>query len=353
VDEAGAIWDEISCSEIQGMVDRMFGSGTFSFSDYVMQIMQGKLPFSPESFIQTVYNGIVDNLAQERKLYLYLILIAVVGAILSNFTSLLQGKQVADTAFYVVYILFFSVLMSAFAEVAQIAESTLGQLLDFIKVLAPSYFTAMAFSQGAMASGVYYQFTLAMITIVNYVLVQFALPAIHIYFLLRVANQLSNQDMFTKMAELIHDAVKFVMKTMFGVMMGINVVQGMVLPLTSRFENSAALKIAGAIPGVGTTISSVASTVLCAGALVKNSVGAVGVLVVVFYCGVPLIRLVASRFLFQFTNALIQPVSDKRVTACIGAVVEALRLLAYAVFVGCMMFVVSIALMSTMTGSGQ
>lgn len=282
-------------------------------------------------------------------MYVYLVLIAVIGAMLSNFTSLLQGKQVAETAFYAVYMLFFSLLLTSFIQIAGIAGDTLTQLLDFMKVLSPSYFMTMAFSQGALSSGVYYQFTLIMITLVDFVLVKFALPAIHIYFLLRIANQLSKQDMFTKMSELIHDVVKFVMKTMFGIMMGLNVIQGLVVPITSQLESSAIIKLSGAIPGVGSTISSVTSTILLAGNLVKNSVGAVGIIAVLFYCGIPLLRLVVNRFGFQFIGALIQPVSDSRITACIAAVVESMKLLTYAVFVGCMMFVVSIALISAMT----
>lgn len=349
MEEAEGVWDEVSSEEIQQMMDQMLGDQSFSFSEYVSSLIRGEFPVSLESAIRTIGEGLAANLVEERKLYVYLILLAVIGAVLGNFASLLQGKRVAETAFYVVYLLFFSVLLSAFTQVAEIAENTLTQLLDFMKVLAPSYFMTMAFSQGAMTSGVYYQFTLAMITLVDLVLVKFVLPAIHIYFLLRIANQLSKQDMFTKMAELIHDIVKFVMKSMFGIMMGMNVIQGLVLPVTSQLESSAAVKLTSAIPGVGNTISSVTSTILCAGTLVKNSVGVAGVIAVVFYCGIPLLRLVISRFLFQFSNALIQPVSDTRVVACIGAVVEALKLLTYAVFVGCMMFVISIALMSAMT----
>lgn len=349
MEEAEQVWDEISSAEIQRMMDGMLGSQSFSFSEYVTSLVHGQLPVSLEEAIRTICNGLAANMIQEKKLYVYLILLAVIGAVLGNFASLLQGKQVADTAFYAVYLLFFSVLLSAFTQVAGIAEDTLTQLLDFMKVLSPSYFMTMAFSQGTVTSGVYYQFTLLMITLVDYVLVKFALPAIHIYFLLRIANQLSERDMFTKMAELIHDTVKFVMKTMFGIMMGMNVIQGLVLPVTSQLEHSAAVKLSGAIPGVGNTISSVTSTILCAGTLVKNAVGVAGVFVVLFYCGVPLLRLVVSRFLFQLSNAVIQPVSDARVVSCIGAVVESLKLLTYAVFVGCMMFVVSIALMSAMT----
>lgn len=353
MDETDAVFDEISCDEIQNMMNQMLGDNTFSFSDYVTKLMHGQIPFSLENSLQTVLNGLAANLVQERKMYVYLILIAVIGAVLGNFSSLLQGRQVAETAFYAVYLLFFSVLLTSFVQVSQIAENTLTQLLEFMRVLLPSYFMTMAFSQGAAATGVYYQFALSMITIVDYVLLKFIFPAIQIYFLLRVANQLSKQDMFTKMAELIHDVVKFVMKAMFGIMMGVNVVQGLVLPITSQLESSAVIKMSGAIPAVGNTLSSVASTVLCAGTLVKNAVGVTGVLAVAIYCGVPLLRLVISKFLFQLTNAFIQPISDSRVVSSIGAVVSALELLIYAVFVGCMMFVISIALMSALTSVGH
>lgn len=349
MEEADRVWDEISSVDIQEMMDRMLGGSTFSFSEYVTSLMHGQLPFSIESVLRTVIDGLAANLQQEKKMYIYLILIAVIGAMLSNFTSLLQGKQVAETAFYAVYMLFFSLLLASFTRIAAIAGDTLTQLLDFMKVLSPSYFMTMAFSQGALSSGVYYQFTLVLITMVDFVLVKFALPAIHIYFLLRIANQLSKQDMFSKMSELIHDVVKFVMKTMFGIMMGLNVIQGLVVPITSQLESSAVIKLSGAIPGVGSTISSVTSTVLLAGNLVKNSVGAAGIIAVLFYCGIPLLKLAVNRFGFQLIGALVQPVSDSRITACIGALVESLKLLTYAVFVGCMMFVISIALMSAMT----
>lgn len=349
MEDTEAVLGELSCREVQEMMDEMLGDRSFSFAGYVEKLVQGQLPFSVENVAYNLVQGLAANVMQERRMFLYLILIAVVGAILGNFSSLLQGKQVADTAFYAVYLLFFSVLLTAFSATVSIAENTLTALLDFMKVLSPAYFMSMAFSQGAMASGAYYEFTLVMITVVDWVLVKFALPAIHVYFLLRIANQFSERDIFSKMAELIRDTVRFVMKTMFGLMMGFNVVQGMILPMTSKIETSAVVKLGGAIPGVGNAVSSAAGTVLLAGNLVKNAVGVTGVIAVIFYCGVPLLRVVLHRFLFQLTGAVIQPVSDKRMVACVSAVVEALQLITYAVFVGCMMFVISIALVSTMT----
>lgn len=349
MEQTEEIFDEISCDDIQGMMDQMLGQNSFSFADYASRLMQGKIPLSFENIVQTIINGFAANIAQEKKIYIYLILIAVIGGILGNFANLLQGGQVASTAFYAVYLIFFSVLISAFAQISLIAQNTLEELLEFVKVLVPSYFTAMVFSQGTAGSEVYYQFTLCMITVVDYILVQFALPAIHVYFLLQIANQISPQDMFSKMADLIHDVVKFVIKAMFGIMMGLNVIQGLIVPVTTKLEQSAVIKMTGVIPGVGSTVSNIASTMLCAGTLVKNAIGVAGVFAVLIFCGVPLLRLVIHKFLFQLTNAIVQPVADQRIVQCITAVAESVWLLTYAVFVGCMMFVISIALMSAMT----
>ncbi len=349
MDEANEILGEISYTEIQEMLNDMLGDDSFSVADYLTTLLQGKSPVSFSGVCQTIFNGVLDHLVRERQLYLSLIFIAVLGAVFSNFSKLLQGKRVAETAFYVVYLLFFSSFLTLFLETSQLAAETLTKLLEFMKVLFPAFFIAMGFTDSALAAGAYYESVLAVILLVDLVLLKFAFPAVQIFFMLKIADQFSEQKMFSKMAELIRDIVNFVMKTMFGLVMGFQVIQGLLLPVSSKVETSSVIRLSGAVPGVGNAISSIANTLLCAGTLVKNSVGVVGVIAVAFYCGIPLLKIISSRFLFQMTGALVQPVSDPRITGCFGAAVESMKLLVYALFVGGMMFVLSITIISVMT----
>lgn len=341
--------DEISCEQVQGFVDDILGKDTFSFQEYVRQIMTGQSPVSAEGVVRMLLDGVGVSMAQAKKTYLMLFLLAVIGAVIHNFSKLLQGKQVAQTAFFAVYLLLFSVLCTSFVNISQMAEEKMQQLLEFMKVLSPAYFTSLALSQGGITSGAYYEFVLVMITIADYILVQFVLPALHVYFMLRLANEFSEQELFSKMADLIRDVVKFVMKTMFGIVMGLNVIQGLILPVSSKIETSAAVKVAGAIPGVGNTISTIANTVLCAGGLVKNSIGVAGVLFIALFCGVPLLYLVISKWIYQLMGAVLQPILDKRVLSCFGAMEESIGLLLYCLFVGTMLFIVTISMISVMT----
>lgn len=349
MDDVQGFMDELSYEQIQDMMDRILGQQSFDFSDYVGGLVNGTHAGSAKEILHTVCQGLFSNMVQDKRMILSLLMIAVIGAVFTNFSKLLQGRQVAQTAFLAVYLLFFSVLSASFCQVTQLAADTMENLLDFVKVLVPAFFISMSFSQGAAASGVYYEFTLAMIAVVNYVLVKFALPAINLYFFLQVSNYLSEEDMFSKMAELVRDLVKMVMKTMFGVMMGMNVIQGLIVPVTAQVKNMAVVRMSGSIPGVGNTISSVAQTILCAGTLVKNAVGVSGLVVVFIICAVPLLHMVLNQLLYQMVAAAIQPVSDQRLVKSLEGTVSAVRLLVYAVGVGAMMFITSIAMISAMT----
>lgn len=349
LDSAQGFLEELSYEQIQDMMDHILGKGNFDFAGYVGDLVSGKQSGSIGYILHTIVQGAFADLIQDKRVILSLFLIALVGAVFTNFSKLLQGKQVAQTAFFAVYLLFFSVLSASFAQVTQVAQATLENLLGFIQVLVPAFFISMSFSQGGAASGVYYEFTLAMIAIVNYVLVKFALPAINLYFFLQVSNYLVEEDMFSKMAELIRDGVKLAMKTMFGVMMGMNVVQGLIVPVAAQVKNMAIVRLGGSIPGVGNTFSSVAQTVLSAGTLVKNAVGVTGVVAVFLICAVPLLHMVLDQFLYQLVAAAVQPVSDPRLVKGLSGTVEAIRLLVYAVGVGAMMFITSIAIISAMT----
>jgi len=341
------ILDEISGDEIQSVLDTLMGNSSISFMDYVASIIQGKVPFDPADMGRQLIQSVFGNIGQQKSMLLYVLLLAVIGAVITNFSKLMQGKQVATTAFYGVYLLLFSVLTGAFMQASTLAVQTLSGLLEFIKVLTPAYFISMSFASGAGA--VYYEFTLVIVAVIDLVLVKILLPAINVFFLLQLANELSEEEMFGKMAELVKDLVTLALKTMFGIMMGINVIQGLIVPVSAELQNSTLIKAGGAIPGVGNTISTVTNTVLVAAKLVKNAVGVAGVIAVFLLCAVPLLKLLFWQFGYQLVAAVVQPVSEPRVIRCLGAIKESLALLVRAVAFGAMLFIASILVISSMT----
>lgn len=343
------IIDAISYEEVQQALDQLLAENSFSFAGCVEKIVRGEIPFSLDGMWEIIRETLFEGIIQDREMLVTLILLVLTGAILANFSELVQGKEVANMSYYVVYLLFFSIVFRGFIHLNQTAETTLTGMLDFMKVLAPTFFLSMTFSEGVTASGAYYQFVVVMITVVEYILVWVILPMIQMFFVLQMTNQFLEKDMFSKMAELIRDVIRFILKLLFGVMMGFEIIESLILPLTSEIEKSAVVKLSSGIPGVGGMASGMLSMVLCAGTLVKNAIGVVGIIGMLIFCGLPLLKLLLQKFVYQFLGAMLQPVSDQRIIRCFQAMSDTVLLLAYTVFVGSMMLVLSVALISMMT----
>ena len=88
-----------------------------------------------------------------------------------------------------------------------------------MKVLSPAYFIFISFTKVAGLGTGYYQLAIVMITVADGILLNFVIPGIKVYFWLQIANHLSEEDMFSKMADFVKDIISFVMKTMSIILM--------------------------------------------------------------------------------------------------------------------------------------
>ncbi len=340
--------EDISYDSIQELLDRILGSSSFDFGEYVAQLVNGDTSIDFVQFLGYVGQGLLQGLKEQKNLFVLLIILAVFCGLFTNFARMFQGKQVADTAFYVTYVLLFSSLAASFYRIQDVASTAVESLLEYMKVFVPSYFIAMSFSNGAQCSSAYYQFTLVVIAGLQYLLVYLLLPCVRIYFLLVLANHLSEEDFLSKAQELVATFVRWSTKTMTAVVIGMNVIQSMILPVTGQIRKSAALKATSFIPGIGGGANAVAETVLSAALVVKNAVGAVGVFGIVVICAIPLARLIVYSLAYQCMGAVLQPVSDKRIVGTISGVAMSIRLLLYLVGVGALMFILSITVMTSL-----
>lgn len=348
--DTGQVCDDIDYQEIQNVVDDITGqSSQFDFKEYVGAFIRGEKPFSLSVLWKDMLDGIRMQFANDKNTVIRLLSIAVIAAVFTNFSRVFGSNQVAETGFYVTYLLMFAVLTTSFLAASSLAVRTLSLLLDFMKVLLPTYFLTIAFSAGARTSLVFYESTLFMISAVDLILIKIILPVIQIYFVLVLANNLSKEDMLSKLTELLEMIIQWTLKTLMGAVIGFNVIQGIIVPAADYVKNSAFMKAAGVIPGIGNALGSVTETVLGAGVLVKNAVGAAGLVVIVIICAIPLLKLAVYALIYKFGTALVQPISDKRILNCMNASVQSARLLLYTVGIGAVLFLLTIAIISSTT----
>jgi stage III sporulation protein AE len=164
-----------------------------------------------------------------------------------------------------------------------------------------------------------------------------------------MANNLSKEDMLSKFTELLETIINWGLKTLLGVVIGFNTVQGLITPVSDKIKKSMVLKAAESIPGVGDIFSGAAESVIGAGILLKNAIGVAGVVVIVSLCTVPVIKLAVMTLIYKVSSAAVQPISDKRMLKCISASADACLLLLQTVLVGAILFVITITIVAATT----
>lgn len=337
-------------SEIQDVIDDVLSSkDKISFKDYIMKLIQGGSTFSFQQILEDIKTGIKNEIKANLGILTSLISVAIIAAVFTNFSFAFQNNQVAETGFYVSYLLLFSILTVSFVGASQIAKEALEAVLSFMKALIPTYFLAVTFSSSATTSTVFYQATLYLITFVDLLLIRLVIPLINIYLIISMANNISKEDLLSKLGDLISMIIKWLLKTLLAAVVGFNAIQGLILPVADNVKKSVLLKAAGAIPGVGDVLGSITESVIGAGVLLKNAIGIAGVVIILVICFVPILKLVITTLIYRISSAVVQPISDKRMLNCVSSSAEAASMLLQTVIVGAVLFLLTITIVAATT----
>ncbi len=341
--------EEIDCEEIQKVMEDILAETSFDFKEAMESAISGESVLSKENLFNAVLKTVGQAFSTEKSMITRILVIAVIGALFVNFSNVFRSGQVADTSFFVTYLLLFSAMSVSFYNISQTASVALENLLEFMRALLPAYFVAVTFATGSSTSFVFYEISMVLVMVVEVVLVKLVIPMIHIYFVISLVNYISKEDYLSKAAELLETLIKWLLRSLLGITTGYNFIQGMVVPAAGHLKNSMVVKTARLIPGIGNAVGSVAESVLGAGILVKNAVGAVGILVIVMIISVPMIKIGFYCILYKLGAAIIQPVSDKRILECLEGAGRGGALLLYLVFAGSTLFLLTIAIIMAST----
>lgn len=343
-------YDDFDYTQIQDIIDNVsLSNKNMDFKSYVNGLVTGEEPFSFKNIFTDLKDSVKNEISGNLNMIIKLIGIAIVAAIFTNFSNIFQNNQVAETGFYIAYLLLFTLLASTFLVASNIASTVLSAVLHFMQALIPTYLLSIAFCAGSSTSLVFYESTILIITIVDAVLIKIIIPMINIYMVIVLANNLSKEDLLSKLADLLSFLVKGALKSLLAMVVGVNTIQGLILPVADSVKSSLLLKTSSAIPGIGNSLESVTKTVLGAGVLVKNAIGVAGLMVIVIICVVPIIKLGIITIIYKIGTAVVQPISDKRIISCIDSTAEASKLLLNTVLTGAILFILTIAIIVATT----
>ena len=318
---------EINLADVQKMLDDFMGADSFSVKEALIKLTRGERAFSKEAVQEFVYRFFFYQLNQEKELFVKLILLILLSAVFTSFAEVFENNQIGDISFFVVYLLFFTILMDSFSKMSSSLEKTISWMTEMMKGLAPAYYMTVCAASGAASAVVFYEGVLLMVWGIQWLLLTVLLPASGMYVLLQLVNSLSREEMLGKMAELLNTAVSWGLKSLLAAVVGLQIIRNLVAPVMDSVKRGLLSKAAGALPGVGNAVNMVTELVVTSAVLVRNCLGVVILVVFVLIGAGPMLHYGILSLLYRLLAAVAQPVSDRRMVRALGTMGEGCALL--------------------------
>ena len=343
--ETGVL-SEMDLNGIEQAVDGLLEDTDFSFSEMLRRLMSGEEALGTDTLVELIVQVLTGTMAGQKRVLMQLIVLVLACAFLSNLSSLFSDGQLWETSFYIVYLLAFVLLVGAFQSVSQNLTVTIRGLVEFMKVLTPAYYLAVAAASGASTATMFYQIVLVVIGAVEGLIVTLILPAVHVYVLLALINHLSKEEFLSHMTELLETGIEWALKTSLGILVGLQIIRSLIAPALDAFRRTLIGKTASAIPGVGNAVNAVTEMVIGSAVLIRNCFG-VTAIVVLFLAGLyPVLELLVTGLAYRVLAAFSQPVCDKRICNCLATVGKGYGLLLKVLLTVEVLFLMTIAILA-------
>ena len=167
-------------------------------------------------------------------------------------------------------------------------------------------------------------------------------------FVLQFANNLSEEHKIDNLCKLLKQWTVWLQGIIITSFIALLTIRG----ITSTTIDAVALKttkfaVDNFIPIVGKAFSDAITSVAGYSLIIKNAISGIGLMVIILIILYPIIKMVLMTFIYKMSAALVEPISDKRITSTIAATGDSLVLLLSCVLSVSLMFFVLLAIMAS------
>lgn len=302
--------------------------------------------------LKTLSNATTSFLFKEVKTALSfsisIIVVAIMCSLIKNLQSAFSSEGISNIAFFACYSILIIILSKSFLVSINIATDIIKGLSNFMVAILPVLVMMIGsiggFAQAATMDPIIIGATLIIPRIYTTIII----PLILISFVLDFTNNISNEFKIGNLCKLTKQITIWIQGIILTIFIGLLTVRG----ITSSTIDAVTLKTAkfaidNFIPIVGKAFSDAIASVAGYSLIIKNAVSSIGLIIIVIMMLYPIIKLLLITFVYKLTAAVIEPISDKRITSSLTSAGNSLILLMSCVLSVSLMFFVLLAIMAS------
>jgi stage III sporulation protein AE len=337
IEEIRKFWDDI----VENYGGYLPESQKGSFMDFV----KGEKKFSIEQWLQGLAKFLFHELIANGKLLGTLIMLTIFCMLLQSLQNAFEQSTVSKVAYALIYMVLIILALNSFRVAISYTEEAIQTMISFIIALVPLLLALISVSGGVLSAAFFHPIIIFLMNTSGLLIQYVVLPMLFLSALLSIVSTLSDHYKVTQLAELLRKTSIALLGVFLTVFLGVISVQGASSAVADGITIRTAKFVTGNfIPVVGRMFTDATDTVISASALLKNTVGIVGVIMLLLIAAFPAIKVLSLAFIYKFAAAILQPLGGGPVIQCLDIIGKSVIYIFAALAIVSLMFFLSLTI---------
>lgn len=345
--------DEIDFSGLQDIVLEFQSQNTNIFSinnikEKIYSIISGENAVEYDSLLACLLSSLVEMILKYMPLLSVIIAIGVLSNLLNGIKSKFSEKSVGDLIHLVCFMAVVVLMIGIITNLSTTSGKSIQSMVSQMNAVFPILLTLMTALGAHACVGVFQPIVAILSTYVAEFFHYLIMPLFLFSFVFNIISNLSSSVKLNKFSEFISSLFKWGVGLVFTLFFAIFTIQGISAgSFDSISIRTAKFSIKSYVPVMGGYLSDGMDLILSSSVLIKNSVGVVGLLLIISTVLNPVIEIVVCSLLLKLVSAILEPLGDSRISNFLSGTSKSIIMLSTCILAIGFMYLISIGLVMT------
>lgn len=320
--------------------------GSISIGELIKDLALGRKKLTYSDIMKDFKSLLWQEVQYSYGLLIQLFVIAVLCGIIENLTSTFENTSIGDIAYFTCYIVVVIIVFTNLLHILNIGKKAIDNMVRFMQIIFPSLLAFILATGGVTTAAMLQPAFMFVIGLIGAFLKNTMIPLIFLSTIFSIITNLDQGLSLAKLNKLVKSISTWILGITFTILIGVMVIQGV---MTTTFDGisirTTKYAIESFVPIVGGLFSKTVDTIIGYSIVVKNAVGIAGLLVIVLICLIPCIKIFALLIIYRLSGAIIELISDKRISNCLDDMAGIMSILLITVLGTAIVFFLTISIM--------
>ncbi len=281
-----------------------------------------------------------------------ILIIIIIHSIFKAIIENLENSSSSQIAYFIQYIAIVTVIINSFVSILDITQNSINEIINFMNMLTPIFVSLLIMTGNFITTNVMQPLLLFAINFIGNFTNVFLIPMLLISITLSIISNISDKIQINKLSKFFNSSIIWILGiilTIFTSMLSIEgTLSSSVDGLTSKTAKAA---ISNFIPVVGKIMGDTVETVLGCTNILKNSVGIIGVIIIIGISLAPIIKISILWLSFNITSSICEIIADEKIVKLLSNIADSYKILLAILISVSIMFIIGITIVIKITNS--